>query len=184
MMASEGADNRPHGRPTHQARRWASAYSNVLATVAIFVAMGGGAYAGHRDPDEWRRGLRLLPEETGALRVVKKGKRCEASARSPGTLSGRPDLRGEELWPEARVRRDARFGGNQRASGATSATGATGPAGPTTPENVPLLSNWGSFGNPSWTNQPAALTELFGTTAGRLKADLTASTQGAPAIQR
>jgi hypothetical protein len=44
--------------------------------------------------------------------------------------------------------------------------------------NVALLSeNWGSFGNPSWTNQPAGLTELFGTTAGRLKVDITASTQ-------
>jgi hypothetical protein len=43
---------------------------------------------------------------------------------------------------------------------------------------LPLLSeNWGGFGSPTWTNQPAALTELFGTTVGRLKADLAGAAQ-------
>jgi len=40
-----------------------------------------------------------------------------------------------------------------------------------------LSENWGGFGNPAWTNQPAALTELFGTTTGRVKADLTEAAQ-------
>ena len=56
-------------------------------------------------------------------------------------------------------------------------TGPTG-ASAATPETLTLLSdNFGSFGGPAWTDQPAALTELFGTTVGRLKADLTAAAQ-------
>ena len=59
--------------------------------------------------------------------------------------------------------------------------GATGPTGASaaTPETLTLLSdNFGSFGSPAWTDQPAALTELFGTTVGRLKADLDVSCPG------
>jgi hypothetical protein len=64
--------------------------------------------------------------------------------------------------------------------GASGATGATGPTGPAsaTPANIALLlDNWAAFGTPSWSNQRAALTELFGTTISRLKADLTGATQ-------
>jgi hypothetical protein len=134
-------------------------YSNVLATIALFIALSGGAYALTSVSSTGGIVKACAKKKSGVLRVVKKGKRCKKSER---LIS----------W-------------NVRGQGSAGAVGAQGPAGPVgtpgaqgTPENVSLLSeNWGSFGNPTWTNQPAALTELFGTTIGRVKADLTASAE-------
>lgn len=155
-------------------------YSNVLATIAIFAAMGGGAYAVTAIPARGGVAYACFQKKSGSLRVVKQGKRCKRreraiswNVRGPAGPQGAKGDAGSQ-GPSGSPGSAGAIGG----TGAIGATGATGPTGPTTPENVPLLSeNWGSFGNPSWTNQPAALTELFGTTAGRLKADLTASTQ-------
>ena len=155
-------------------------YSNVLATVAMFAAMGGGAYAVTAIPTTGGVVYGCFHKKKGSLRVVKQGKRCKKgeraiswNVRGPAGPQGGAGSQGPSGNPGS-----AGTAGGVGATGPSGATGETGPTGPTTPENVPLLSeNWGSFGNPSWANQPAALTELFGTTTGRLKADLTASTQ-------
>jgi hypothetical protein len=162
-------------------------YSNVLATVAMFAAMGGGAYAVSAIPTSGGVAYGCSNKKTGSLRVVKQGKRCKKRERAiswnvrgqTGPQGGKGDAGSQGPSGNPGSAGTAGGVGATGPGGATGATGATGPTGPTTPENVPLLSeNWGgSFGNPSWANQPAALTELFGTTTGRLKADLTASTQ-------
>lgn len=151
-------------------------YSNVVASVAIFVAMGGGAYAVSAIPASNGVVYSCFHKKTGKLRVVKQGKRCSKKERK---LSW--NARGQAVAPGAKGDTGSQgAAGAAGAAGSAGGTGATGPAGPgpATPANVPLLSeNWGSFGNASWTNQPAGLTELFGTTAGRVKVDLTAAAQ-------
>jgi hypothetical protein len=151
-------------------------YSNVLATIAIFLALGGGAYALTTVSSQ---GVitACVNKKTGAVRVVRK--RCKKSERKVfWNAGGRPGLPGP-----AGSRGPAGLPGSPGApgtAGASGGIGATGPAGsgPAAPANLTLLSeNWGSFGNPAWTNQPPALTELFGSTIGRNKADLTASAQ-------
>jgi len=148
-------------------------YANALATAAIFVALGGGAYAVTASPSANTVVFACAKKKAGALRTVSKAKRCKrgerkiswnvGGARGPGGSKGDPGAAGPAGPPGA--------------DGPGGAAGATG-ASAATPETLPLLSeNWGGFGNPAWTNQPAALTELFGTTVGRLKADLTASAQ-------
>jgi hypothetical protein len=157
-------------------------YSNVLASIALFAAMGGGAWAVSAIPAADGVIYGCVHKKTGSLRVVKKGKRCKKRERKiswnasgqAGGQGARGDT-GSQGSPGV-----SGSAGTPGAAGAVGATGATGPAGPgpATPANVPLLSeNWGTFGNASWSNQPAPLTELFGTTAGRVRTDLTASTQ-------
>ena len=154
-------------------------YANVLATGAIFVALGGGAYAVSAVPSANSVLFACAKKKGGALRTVKKARRCKRGERKiswnvggqagPGGSTGSPGPPGAAGAPGA--------GGASGPAGATGATGLTG-ASAATPETLPLLSeNWGSFGNPAWTNQPAAPTELFGTTVGRVKADLTAAAQ-------
>jgi hypothetical protein len=145
-----------------------------MATAAIFVALGGGAYAVSVLPAADATVYACAKKKGGALRTVKKGKRCKRterklswSTRGPGGAQGERGVAGGQ-GPA----------GATGAPGATGSTGATGPAGPSIAQTLPLLSdNFSSFGSPSWGNQPASLTELFGTTAGRLKADLTNVTQ-------
>jgi hypothetical protein len=153
-------------------------YSNVLATIAVFIALGGGAYA-LTSVSSGGVIKACVNKRTGALRVVRNGKRCKKSERTISwNASG-------QAGPQGAAGNAGAAGlqgpaGTPGVGGASGAVGATGPAGPgpATPENVTLLSeNWAGFGSPSWTNQPAALTELFGTTIGRLKANLTASAQ-------
>jgi hypothetical protein len=159
--------------------RGAITYANVLATAAIFLALGGGAYAVSALPAKDGVVYACAKKKGGALRVVSKGKRCKKSERKVSWNSrGVQGPKGETGAPGA--------AGVQGAAGAVGPDGAPGPAGETgptgpgagTPVNLVLLSdNFAAFGSPTWTNQPAALTELFGTTASRLKADLTAATQ-------
>jgi hypothetical protein len=151
-------------------------YSNVLATIAIFLALGGGAYALTSVSSE---GVitACVNKRTGALRVVRK--RCKKSERkvfwNVGGQAGLPGTAGSQ--GPAGLPGSPGAAGTAGATGGIGATGPTGP-GPATPENLTLLSeNWGGFGNPGWTNQPAALTELFGNTIGRNKADFSASAQ-------
>jgi hypothetical protein len=154
-------------------------YANVLATAAIFVALGGGAYAVTAVPSATSVTFGCAKKKGGVLRTVKKTQRCKRGERKiswnvggqagPGGSAGTPGPPGAAGVPGP--------AGAPGTAGQMGATGLTG-AGAATPETLPLLSeNWGSFGNPAWTNQPAGLTELFGTTVGRLKADLTATAQ-------
>jgi hypothetical protein len=154
-------------------------YSNVLATIAIFLALGGGAYA---LTSVSSRGVvtACVNKKTGNVRVVRK--RCKRSERkvfwNVGGQAGVPGAAGSQ--GATGLPGSPGAAGASGGTGASGATGATGPAGPgpATPANLTLLSeNWGSFGNPGWTNQPAPLTELFGSTIGRSKADFSASAQ-------
>lgn len=53
-------------------------YANVMASVALFVALGGGAYAVTSSSFVSRSGAitGCVPKKGGALRVVKSGRRC------------------------------------------------------------------------------------------------------------
>lgn len=145
-------------------------YANVLATGAIFIALGGGAYAVTALPSANSVVFACAKKKGGGLRTVKKSQRCRRGERKISwTVAGQAGPGGAQG-----------AAGSPGPPGAAGSPGAAGPTGASaaTPETLPLLSeNWGGFGNPAWTNQPAGLTELFGTTVGRLKADLTSASQ-------
>ena len=151
-------------------------YANVMASAAVFIALGGGAYAVTLRATPSTVLYACAKKKGGALRTIKKAKRCKRGERKISWSVGGPS------GPSG----SAGAAGPAGAPGAAGGVGATGPAGATgatgasaaTPETLTLLSeNWGGFGNPAWTNQPAALTELFGTTTARVKADLTDAAQ-------
>ena len=151
-------------------------YANVIATGAIFIALGGGAYAVTALPSANSVVYACAKKKGGALRTVKKSQRCKRRERkiswNVGGQAGPGGSQGAAGSPGPP--------GAAGSPGSPGSPGATGPAGASaaTPETLPLLSeNWGGFGSPAWTNQPAGPTELFGTTVGRLKADLTSASQ-------
>jgi Collagen triple helix repeat (20 copies) len=157
-------------------------YANLMATVAVFIALGGGAYAVTALPSGSSVIYACAKKKGGALRMVKKAKRCKRSerkiswnARGSAGVSGSRGATGSAGPAGA-----PGSAGSLGPRGATGVAGATGPTGSSaaTPGTLTLLSeNWSAFGNPSWSNQPAALTELFGTTVARVKADLTNAAQ-------
>jgi hypothetical protein len=57
-------------------------YANVLATIAVFAALGGGAYAATTfiGPDGTIKGC--VSKKSGALRVVEPGKKCSKKAKA------------------------------------------------------------------------------------------------------
>jgi hypothetical protein len=64
-------------------------YANVMATGAMFVALGGGAYALSGVPDKFGMFHGCVSNRTGALRVVKGAKSCAKAGgrgrrRNPG----------------------------------------------------------------------------------------------------
>jgi hypothetical protein len=59
-------------------------YANVMATAAMFVALGGGAYALSGVPDKARVFHGCVSNRTGALRVVRRAESC-AKAHGRGT---------------------------------------------------------------------------------------------------
>ena len=141
-------------------------YSNIVATAAIFVALGGGAYALTAPSGSAGVVKACVNKRTGAVRIVRKNRCKKRERRITWNVRGVQGPKG-----------DAGNQGVPGVPGSIGATGAQGPA-PAAPVNIVLLSeNWGTFGSPNWTNQPAGLTELFGNTSSRLKADLGASTQ-------
>ena len=56
-------------------------YANVLATAAIFVALGGGAYAVTAVPSATSVIFGCAKKKGGALRTVKKAQRCKRGER-------------------------------------------------------------------------------------------------------
>src|SRR5690349_3849235 len=52
-------------------------YANVMATVAVFLALGGGAYALSGIPDRSGTFRGCASNATGALRVVKSASSCQ-----------------------------------------------------------------------------------------------------------
>ena len=63
-------------------------YANVMATVAVFLALGGGAYALSEIPDRSGVFHGCVSNRTGVLRVVKSARSCH-----------RPVLRGRHRDP-------------------------------------------------------------------------------------
>jgi hypothetical protein len=92
-------------------------YSNVMATIAVFVALGGGAYAAISSipgPDGVIHGC--YSKKNGVLRLVAAGKRCSRRELAIAfNQTGRAGLRGSR--------------GSTGSRGATGATGATGGKG-------------------------------------------------------
>jgi type VI protein secretion system component Hcp len=90
-------------------------FANVVASVALFLALGGGAYAAVSGiPGKDGRINGCYNTSSGALRVLAEGRSC---TRHEKALA----------WNEAGPR------GEAGARGATGATGATGPLGPVGP---------------------------------------------------
>jgi len=83
-------------------------YANVMATIAVFLALGGGAYAAVK-----------LPAKSVGTRELKSGAvtKSKISAQALRALAGKPGARGAA--------------GATGVAGPTGATGPTGPAGPT-----------------------------------------------------
>jgi hypothetical protein len=97
-------------------------YANVTATFAVFLGLGGGAYALTGVPDSNGIFYGCVSAKTGALRVVQSAKSCR-KARTVTRNRKKVRLPGELAiaW-------------NQKgAVGATGAVGAPGPAGPAGP---------------------------------------------------
>ncbi|MCW3022572.1 MAG: Collagen triple helix repeat protein [Conexibacter sp.] len=90
-------------------------FANVVASVALFLALGGGAYAAVSGiPGKDGRIHGCYNTSSGALRVLAEGRSC---TRHENALA----------WNEQGPR------GETGARGATGATGATGPVGPAGP---------------------------------------------------
>jgi hypothetical protein len=117
-------------------------YSNVVATICLFLLLGGGA---------WAAATSFAPaihacysKRTGALRVAS---RCRRSERA---------LSWNRVGPRGLTGRNGANGANGRngANGATGATGGAGATGPTGPSDVyadgtafgPLTATFTSFG--------------------------------------
>jgi hypothetical protein len=80
-------------------------YANVMATVAVFLALGGGAYALSGIPDRGGVFHGCVSNKTGVLRVVKSASACHrvrgsGKHRDPGEFAiawnqqGRPGING------------------------------------------------------------------------------------------
>lgn len=96
-------------------------YANIASTVALFIALGGGAYAAVGNPFVGQRGLihGCVAKTGGVLRVVKVGKKCPKRTVSIAfSQKGQPGANG---LPGGR--------GPAGNGGPTGATGVTGPAG-------------------------------------------------------
>jgi hypothetical protein len=80
-------------------------YANVMATVAVFLALGGGAYALSGIPDRSGVFHGCVSNSTGVLRIVRRASSCHKAVRrgkhrSPGEFAvswsqqGRPGIQG------------------------------------------------------------------------------------------
>jgi hypothetical protein len=61
-------------------------YANVMATAAMFIALGGGAYALSGIPDSSGVFHGCVSKKTGALRVVASATSCQRAARRHGRV--------------------------------------------------------------------------------------------------
>lgn len=98
-------------------------YANVVATGALFLALGGGAYALSGIPDRSGVYHGCTDPKTGALRVVKRASSCRKT-RTLRRHGRRVRVLGESAiaWSQQ---------GPRGLQGVQGVQGATGPAGPT-----------------------------------------------------
>lgn len=111
-------------------------YANVASTVALFVALGGGAYAAVGNPFVGQRGTihACVSKTGGVLRVVKAGKDCPRRTVSLAfNQTGQPGANGAPGGP-----------------GPVGGTGPSGVAGPMGATGVSGISNYQIvFGTPT-----------------------------------
>src|SRR5947209_13421020 len=75
-------------------------YANVMATVAVFLALGGGAYALSGIPDRGGTFHGCASNKSGALRVVKSSSSCQkASGRARHRNPGESAISWNQLGP-------------------------------------------------------------------------------------
>jgi hypothetical protein len=213
-------------RGTMEQLRVRCSYANVVATLALFCALGGTSYAavelskGSVDSEHLREGAvrgrhidldavtssriedgSILSRDLrrGAVKWEDLANRSVTSAKvrnysllardfRPGQLPAGPRGDAGEAGPPGAMGPPGQRGepGVEGATGAPGTPGTPGPEGPvgppgppglpgpTLPEGLTVLST--SLLPPSWSNQPAAVTELLGSTRFRLKYDLSNAT--------
>jgi len=105
--------------PAHPGSRLT--YANVTATVALFVALGGGAYAVTSFVGSDGQVHACANKKTGQLRAIKKGKHCSKKESSISWSQRGPT-------GAAGVTGDPGQGGAKGASGPSGATGLAGAA--------------------------------------------------------
>ena len=130
-------------------------YANVMATLAVFLALGGGAFAAVSGiPGAGGVIDGCYQKAKGNLRVIKSNKKCRKSEKAVS-------------WNEKGLKGDTGQtggAGQAGASGQTGATGQTGAVGPTEAVSAGNVSN--PFGSP---NGGDAISETLTTTkAGNL----------------
>ena len=112
-------------------------YGNVMATIAVFVALGGGAYAATSLPRNAVKSFNIAPNAVTSSKV-KNGSLLPVDFKRGQLPAGAQGPKGD-----AGPRGDAGPKGDTGAKGATGPQGPEGPAGPLTsslgrPNAVPL----------------------------------------------
>ncbi len=101
-------------------------YANVMASIAVFVALGGGAYAATSSFVAGNGTIRgCVSKHGGTLQVVKAGKKCPKRTVA---------LSFNQTGPK----------GTQGAAGAAGSQGPAGPAGSQGPAGISGQTRWGN----------------------------------------
>jgi hypothetical protein len=110
-------------------------FANVAAIAALFIALGGGAYAVQATTASDDTLYSCAKKKGGSLRVVKKARSCRKDERritwNRSGLNGSAGPKGDSGSQGSRG--DAGPAGQPGSNGQPGATGATGEAGPTGP---------------------------------------------------
>src|SRR2546421_11395661 len=105
-------------------------YANVMATVAVFLALGGGAYALSGIPDRGGVFHGCVGNKTGVLRVVKSAGSCQkARGRGRQRTLGESAISWNRQGP-------AGLQGLQGVQGVQGVQGQNGDTGPTGPSDI------------------------------------------------
>jgi hypothetical protein len=182
-----GTFSSPIMKPNPLRRTLPALAMSFMVCAALLV---GGASAGPDSAGAVIRGC--YKKKTGAVRIVAKRKRCKRRERTIAWnrrgLQGATGQSGSvgppgPAGPVGGVGQTGATGlqgptgptGATGSQGTTGPTGATGATGPNRPQYITVI---GGTNIPRvWTNQPSAVTELFGLDYLRTKGDLTNDSQ-------
>ena len=142
--------------------RWHQSYANVASTLALVLAMGGGAYAAI-GPVQNGVIHSCFSRHTGALRVVNAGARCRRQERALNFNQQGPVGPSGLTGPAGPVGLTGAAG----KTGKTGATGKTGPAGATGATGAAgtsVTSAALAVGNANCPSGGASFTSVSGTT--------------------